>query len=144
MPHPAIHHSPCVSIHPLASLVSRLPFSSSCRSPVHLTRVCRHAHRVHMHATSNKRVKGRSHTVEKRNAIHPQKPHATSQPSRLPLVLSRNTCIDETVSTRNAVHVPESGCVPMQIYIYIYSPGVGRSSRGSRVCVTMLALQCQC
>ena len=29
-----------------------------------------------------KRVKGRSHTVEKRKAIHPQKPHATSQPSR--------------------------------------------------------------
>ena len=29
-----------------------------------------------------KRVKGRSHTVEIRNAIHPQKPHAISQPSR--------------------------------------------------------------
>ena len=29
-----------------------------------------------------KRVKGRSHTVEKRKAIHTQKPHATSQPSR--------------------------------------------------------------
>ena len=27
---------------------------------------------------SYKRVKGRSHTVEKRKAIHPQKPHATS------------------------------------------------------------------
>ena len=34
------------------------------------------------HASSYKRVKGRSHTVEKRKAIHPQKPHATSQPSR--------------------------------------------------------------
>ena len=33
-------------------------------------------------ASSYKRVKGRSHTVEKRKAIHPQKPHATSQPSR--------------------------------------------------------------
>ena len=31
---------------------------------------------------SYKRAKGRSHTVEKRKAIHPQKPHATSQPSR--------------------------------------------------------------
>ena len=31
--------------------------------------------------SSYKRVKGRSHTVEKRKAIHPQKPHATSQPS---------------------------------------------------------------
>ena len=31
---------------------------------------------------SYKRVKGRSHTVEKRKASHPQKPHATSQPSR--------------------------------------------------------------
>ena len=29
---------------------------------------------------SYKRVKGRSHTVEKRKASHPQKPHATSQP----------------------------------------------------------------
>ena len=27
-------------------------------------------------------MKGRSHTVEKRKASHPQKPHATSQPSR--------------------------------------------------------------
>ena len=27
-------------------------------------------------------LKGRSHTVEKRNATHPQKPYATSQPSR--------------------------------------------------------------
>ena len=33
--------------------------------------------------SSYKRVKGRSHTVEKRKAIHPQKPHATSQPSRV-------------------------------------------------------------
>ena len=32
--------------------------------------------------SSYKRVKGRSHTVEKRKASHPQKPHATSQPSR--------------------------------------------------------------
>ena len=32
--------------------------------------------------SSYKRVKGRSHTVEKRKAIHPQNPHATSQPSR--------------------------------------------------------------
>ena len=32
---------------------------------------------------SYKRVTGRSHTVEKRKASHPQKPHATSQPSRL-------------------------------------------------------------
>ena len=31
---------------------------------------------------SYKRVKGRSHTVEKRKASQPQKPHATSQPSR--------------------------------------------------------------
>ena len=31
---------------------------------------------------SYKRLKGRSHTVEKRKASHPQKPHATSQPSR--------------------------------------------------------------
>ena len=31
---------------------------------------------------SYKRVKGRSHTVEKRKAMHPQKPHAPSQPSR--------------------------------------------------------------
>ena len=34
--------------------------------------------------SSSKRVKGRSRTVEKRKAIHPQKPHATSQPSRIP------------------------------------------------------------
>ena len=32
---------------------------------------------------SYKRVKGRSHTVEKRLNMHPHKPHATSQPSRL-------------------------------------------------------------
>ena len=31
---------------------------------------------------SYKRVKGKRHTVEKRKAIHPQKPHATSQPLR--------------------------------------------------------------
>ena len=31
---------------------------------------------------SYKRVKGRSHTVEKRISMHPHKPHATSQPSR--------------------------------------------------------------
>ena len=33
-------------------------------------------------ACSYKRVKGRSHTAEKRKAIHPPRPHATSQPSR--------------------------------------------------------------
>ena len=32
---------------------------------------------------SYKRVKRRSHTVEKRLNMHPHKPHATSQPSRL-------------------------------------------------------------
>ena len=32
---------------------------------------------------SYKRVKGRSHTVEERLIMHPHKPHATSQPSRL-------------------------------------------------------------
>ena len=32
---------------------------------------------------SYKRVKGRSHTAEKRISMHPYKPHATSQPSRL-------------------------------------------------------------
>ena len=32
---------------------------------------------------SYKRVKGRSHTAEKRISMHPHKPHATSQPSRL-------------------------------------------------------------
>ena len=32
---------------------------------------------------SYKRVKGRSHTVEKRLNMHPHKPHAASQPSRL-------------------------------------------------------------
>ena len=31
---------------------------------------------------SYKRVKGRSHTAEKRISMHPHKPHATSQPSR--------------------------------------------------------------
>ena len=31
---------------------------------------------------SYKRVKGRSHPVEKRISMHPHKPHATSQPSR--------------------------------------------------------------
>ena len=31
---------------------------------------------------SYKRVKGRSHTVEKRKSIHPHKPHSTSQPSK--------------------------------------------------------------
>ena len=33
--------------------------------------------------TPYKRVKGRSHTVEKRKASQPQKPHATSQPERV-------------------------------------------------------------
>ena len=32
--------------------------------------------------SSYKRVKGRSHTAEKRISMHPHKPHATSQPSR--------------------------------------------------------------
>ena len=32
--------------------------------------------------TSYKKVKGRSHTVDKRISMHPHKPHATSQPSR--------------------------------------------------------------
>ena len=36
----------------------------------------------HSFVSSYKRVKGRSHTVEKRKASHPQKLHATSQPSR--------------------------------------------------------------
>ena len=39
--------------------------------------------------TSYKRVKGRSHTVEKRKASHPQKPHATSQPRILRSYSSR-------------------------------------------------------
>ena len=34
------------------------------------------------HACRYKRVKGRSHTVEKRISMPPHKPHATSQPSR--------------------------------------------------------------
>ena len=38
--------------------------------------------KVSCNCGSYKRVKGRSHTVEKRKASHPQKPHATSQPSR--------------------------------------------------------------
>ena len=33
--------------------------------------------------SSYKRVKGRNHTVEKQLSMHPHKPHATSQPSRL-------------------------------------------------------------
>ena len=37
-----------------------------------------------------KRVKGRSHTAEKRKAIHPQKPHATRQPSRFPESINLN------------------------------------------------------
>ena len=41
--------------------------------------------------SSYKRVKGRSHTVEKRKAIHPRKPHATSQPSRLSHTLRLGT-----------------------------------------------------
>ena len=45
-------------------------------------RRCRSANRAWPLKCSYKRVKGRSHTVEKRKAIHPQKPHATSQPSR--------------------------------------------------------------
>ena len=35
---------------------------------------------VRLHAGSYKRVKGRSHTAEKRISMHPHKPHATSQP----------------------------------------------------------------
>ena len=35
------------------------------------------------HVDGYKRVEGRSHPVEKRPNMHPHKPHATSQPSRL-------------------------------------------------------------
>ena len=55
-------------------------------SGVHLFKALRvtvMASQADLHLSSRyKRVKGRSHTVEKRKAIHPQKPHATSQPSR--------------------------------------------------------------
>ena len=37
--------------------------------------------KIQFEAGSYKRVKGRSHTVEKRKTIHPQKPHVTSQPA---------------------------------------------------------------
>ena len=43
--------------------------------------MCCWQHHYIVHS-SYKRVKGRSHTVEKRKASQPQKPHATSQPSR--------------------------------------------------------------
>ena len=48
------------------------------------TQGCSHdAHGTHLKFCSYKRVKGRSHPVEKRPNMHPHKPHATSQPSRL-------------------------------------------------------------
>ena len=37
------------------------------------------SHKFVTKRVSYKRVKGRSHTVEKRKASHPQKPHATSR-----------------------------------------------------------------
>ena len=40
---------------------------------------------------SYKRVKGRSHTVEKRIRMHPHKPNATSQPSRFSHTLRIST-----------------------------------------------------
>ena len=39
--------------------------------------------RVGTRISSYKRLKGRSHTVEKQLNMHPHKPHATGQPSRL-------------------------------------------------------------
>ena len=53
---------------------------------------------------SYKRVKGRSHTVEKRKASHPQKPHATSQPSRFShFLLTPFRSIDDGLSHQPSV-----------------------------------------
>ena len=41
------------------------------------------------HADSYKRVKGRSHTVDKRISLHPHKPHSTSQPSQFSHTVAR-------------------------------------------------------
>ena len=55
-----------------------------------------------------KRVKGRSHTVEKRISMHPHKPHATSQPSRFSHTrrLSRLTAQLAQPLTAPHTHVP--------------------------------------
>ena len=61
----------------VCSFMNRQPKSTAVLGPRG-----QHAY-AHIRMGSYKRVKGRSHTVEKRKAIHPQRPHATSQPSRL-------------------------------------------------------------
>ena len=62
--------SPYLGLHAVSSCAPGVPslFGKSGGEPV---------------GSSYKRVKGRSHTVEKRLNMHPHKPHATSQPSRL-------------------------------------------------------------
>ena len=60
----------------VCSFMNRQPKSTAVLGPRG-----QHAY-AHIRMGSYKRVKGRSHTVEKRKAIHPQRPHATSQPSR--------------------------------------------------------------
>ena len=67
---------------------------------MHVRRACGTCARSH--ACSYKRVKGRSHTVEKRTAMNPQIPHATSQPSRFshtPLSFSCNYYVKHAVSS---------------------------------------------
>ena len=72
-------------------------------------------------SNSYKRVKGRSHTVETRKAIHPQKPHATSQSSRIqlfPRQPASNTAIGSpsqrrhttelTITATRRLYVPHS------------------------------------
>ena len=64
---------------------------------------------------SNNRVKGRGHTVEKRISIHPNKPHATSQPSRF----SNGLVVLFTFHglTAHAAAEPSSAC----IYSYLFA-----------------------
>ena len=61
-----------------------------------------------MYTCSYKRVKGRSHTVEKRKASHPQKPHATSQPSRFSHTPTRHVYI---MHARERIHSPRASSI---------------------------------
>ena len=67
-------------------------------------------------AGSYKRVKGRSHTVERRKAIHPQKPHAISQPSpQVHVQLLQRTASHGM----HACNIPRS-CMVSHMHIHLY------------------------
>ena len=76
-------------------------YKNECRS--HGMRVaCRHSH------SSYKRVKGRSHTLEKRISMHPHKLHATSQPSRASHTPRRSTDTAHNQRSHKERHIDTS------------------------------------